>query len=102
MTWCELEIDVGGLSITCACNVVMNCIPGLISMLNFPNDLELTYQQKRILSLLYNGLTVVKIAERLELSPYTVRNHITQIYKQTGLGRVELIKALAQLNGKDT
>ncbi len=41
---------------------------------------ELTGRERQILSLIAQGLTNAAIAERLTLSPKTVRNHVSEIY----------------------
>jgi len=45
---------------------------------------DLTERQLAILALLVDGLTNNEIAERLILSPYTVRNHVSEILSKLG------------------
>lgn len=44
--------------------------------------LELTFRQQQLVSLIAKGLTNKEIASRLNLSEFTVRNHIHRILKQ--------------------
>lgn len=46
--------------------------------------MDLTVRQLEILSLLVEGLTNNEIADRLILSPYTVRNHVSEILSKLG------------------
>jgi len=45
---------------------------------------DLTDRQLEILALTVEGLTNNEIAERLILSPYTVRNHVSEILSKLG------------------
>lgn len=44
----------------------------------------LSPRQSEILALLIDGLSYKEIAARLDLSPYTVRNHLTRMMLKTG------------------
>jgi NarL family two-component system response regulator LiaR len=56
---------------------------------------DLTERQLEILALLVEGLTNTEIAERLILSPYTVRNHISEILSKLGTSTRTEAAALA-------
>jgi NarL family two-component system response regulator LiaR len=56
---------------------------------------DLTERQLEILALLVEGLTNNEIAERLILSPYTVRNHISEILSKLGTSTRTEAAALA-------
>ena len=56
---------------------------------------DLTERQVEILALLVEGLTNNEIAERLILSPYTVRNHISEILSKLGTSTRTEAAALA-------
>jgi len=66
----------------------------------WPSPLErlcevLTPRQKDVARLLYDGLPIKEIAARLKLSPKTVAEICTAIYRRTGLcGRAELVAAV--------
>jgi two-component system, NarL family, response regulator DevR len=47
----------------------------------------LTWQEKRILTLIGDGLTNRQIAERLILSDKTVKNHVTSLFDKLGMNR---------------
>ncbi len=47
-----------------------------------PSKLELTLRQQQLVALVAKGLTNKEIASRLNLSEFTVRNHIHRILKQ--------------------
>jgi NarL family two-component system response regulator LiaR len=47
---------------------------------------DLTERQLEVLALLVDGLTNNEIAERLIVSPYTVRNHVGEILSKLGTG----------------
>lgn len=58
-------------------------------------DLELTEREREIVLLLGQGLANKQIAEKLCISPATVKNHIYNIYQKTGVkSRVELVNSL--------
>lgn len=56
------------------------------------NDMGLTAQQKKIMSLLKDGLTYKAIASNMNLSYHTINQHIKNIYKKLNVSsRFELI-----------
>jgi DNA-binding CsgD family transcriptional regulator len=56
-------------------------------------DSELTRREAEILPLLLDGASNEEIGEKLHISPHTVKNHITIIYRKTGAGsRFDLLK----------
>jgi NarL family two-component system response regulator LiaR len=57
--------------------------------------MDLTVRQVEILTLMVEGLTNNEIAERLILSPYTVRNHVSEILSKLGTGTRTEAAALA-------
>ncbi len=58
-------------------------------------DSELTEREWEIVGLLGRGLANKQIADKLFISPATVKNHIYNIYQKTGVkSRVELINTL--------
>jgi DNA-binding CsgD family transcriptional regulator len=55
----------------------------------------LTARERDVAGLAAQGLTTAQIAEALFLSPYTVKDHLKQIFTKTGVaGRTELVAAL--------
>jgi DNA-binding NarL/FixJ family response regulator len=53
--------------------------------------------QKRVYEELRTGKSVADIAERLDKSPFTIRNHVKAIYKALGVNsRAELLVKNAQ------
>jgi NarL family two-component system response regulator LiaR len=60
---------------------------------------DLTERQVEILALLVEGLSNNEIAERLVLSPYTVRNHISEILSKLGTSTRTEAAALAVRQG---
>ena len=56
---------------------------------------DLTERQLEILALLVEGLTNNEIAEQLVLSPYTVRNHVSEILSKLGTSTRTEAAALA-------
>jgi DNA-binding CsgD family transcriptional regulator len=46
----------------------------------FPTGL--TPREKEVLALIATGMTNAEIAEQLFISPHTVKNHVTNIYKK--------------------
>ena len=64
---------------------------------NAPSKPDLTLRQQQLVALVAKGLTNKEIASRLNLSEFTVRNHIHRILKQVDAGSrseaVETIRA---------
>lgn len=59
---------------------------------------ELTDQQKRLLSCLTLGLPNKEIAERMQISPLTVKSHLEQLMDKTGIhSRTELAVKASRL-----
>ena len=56
---------------------------------------DLTVRQLEILTLMVEGLTNNEIADRLYLSPYTVRNHVSEILSKLGTSTRTEAAALA-------
>jgi NarL family two-component system response regulator LiaR len=56
---------------------------------------DLTERQREILALMVEGLTNNEMAERLFLSPYTVRNHVSEILSKLGTSTRTEAAALA-------
>ncbi|MGO8692948.1 MAG: helix-turn-helix transcriptional regulator [Rectinemataceae bacterium] len=60
----------------------------------FP-DLGLTEREKEIVPLIIEGLSNEDIAAKLFISPHTVKNHITNIFRKAGVAnRFELLKRM--------
>jgi DNA-binding NarL/FixJ family response regulator len=56
---------------------------------------NLTIPQQQIISLVAKGLTNKEIATQLNLSEFTIRNHIHRIMKQLGAeSRYEMVKVV--------
>jgi DNA-binding NarL/FixJ family response regulator len=60
---------------------------------------ELSEREREVLSLIAEGLTNTEIAERLVLSPNTVRNHVSHVLSKLGLSRRSEAAALAAKRG---
>jgi DNA-binding CsgD family transcriptional regulator len=59
-------------------------------------DFGLTAREREIIPLIVEGLTNEEIAERLFISPHTVKNHVTGIFRKAGVAsRFELLKLLS-------
>ena len=59
---------------------------------------ELTEQQKRLLSCLTLGMPNKEIAERMQISPLTVKSHLEQLMERTGIhSRTELAVKASRL-----
>lgn len=64
-------------------------------LLEKQNDLGLSKREREVCVLLMQGLTNQEIADRLFISPGTVKNHIYKIYEKTDVkNRVELSRLL--------
>jgi DNA-binding NarL/FixJ family response regulator len=63
--------------------------------LPLPRRADLTMRQRQLVTLVAKGLTNKEIASQLNLSEFTVRNHIHRIMKQVDVGsRREAVKAV--------
>jgi NarL family two-component system response regulator LiaR len=62
---------------------------------SFEPGSDLTVRQMEILALMVEGLTNHGIAEQLHLSPYTVRNHVSEILSKLGTSTRTEAAALA-------
>jgi len=60
---------------------------------------DLTEREREILALLAQGLSNKKIAERLEISEYTVRNHVSQVIAKLGVANRSEAAVLAVQRG---
>jgi len=61
-----------------------------------PIDLDLTNRESEIIPLLIEGLSNEDIATRLFISPHTVKNHVTNIFRKAGVAnRFELLKRIS-------
>lgn len=59
------------------------------------NDYNLTEKEKEILTLLVDGLEYKEIGAKLNISPNTVRNHITKIYRKLHVtSRMQAVKVI--------
>ncbi|MCF8461612.1 MAG: response regulator transcription factor [Flavobacteriales bacterium] len=71
--------------------------PGRRPVEAIDNDQGLTQREEEILSLLVVGLEYKEIAGKLAISPNTVRNHITKIYRKLHVtSRAHAIRLAAQ------
>ncbi len=55
---------------------------------------ELTYSERRVAVLAAAGVTNRGIAARLGITPSTVEQHLTRVYRKTGVDRAGLGAAL--------
>lgn len=56
---------------------------------------RITARESEIISLIKEGLTNKEIGDKLCISPYTVNNHIANIYDKTGVGsRIDLLNLM--------
>lgn len=63
------------------------------------DDLTLTHAERRIAELAASGLTNVRVASQLAVSPKTVEAHLARVYRKLGIrSRAELGQWLAHLN----
>jgi DNA-binding CsgD family transcriptional regulator len=85
---------IDGVVIAVVCRILIS--PRLFETLIRPAhvDYGLTQREAEILPLLLEGATNEEIGERLHISPHTVKNHVTVIYRKTGAeSRFDLLKA---------
>jgi DNA-binding CsgD family transcriptional regulator len=60
---------------------------------------SLSRREHEVLQLLVEGATTVTIADRLGISPHTVRDHLKHLYRKTGTSsRSELLGLLSRAN----
>jgi len=67
------------------CSVLFRCVsqtPGEMPLRNSASKPDLTLRQQQLVTLVAKGLTNKEIASQLNLSEFTVRNHIHKILKQ--------------------
>jgi DNA-binding NarL/FixJ family response regulator len=63
---------------------------------------EFTSREKEILDLLAEGFPSPEIAEKLEISPQTVKNYLSKIYLKLGVkNRLAAIRKLRELKGEE-
>lgn len=59
----------------------------------------ITPRERAVAADIVGGLTVRQIARRLQLSPHTVNNHLTAVYRKTAVsGRDELVASLTHVH----
>lgn len=59
------------------------------------NDIGLTERERELIPFIIDGLSNEEIGKRLFISPHTVKNHVTNIYRKTGVtNRIELLKLM--------
>lgn len=63
---------------------------------------ELTNREKEIIYHYYNSDTAVKIADKLQVSPNTVRTHIKNAYSKLGVSKREQLQDLINRNYNNT
>lgn len=62
------------------------------------NEYKLTDRETSILTLLMDGLEYKQIAQKLNLSPYTVRNNVTRIYNKLHVtSRMQAAKVMGKI-----
>jgi two-component system nitrate/nitrite response regulator NarL len=80
------------------CFTLFRCVAKMASEMPLRNSTsrpDLTLRQQQLVSLVAKGLTNKEIASRLNLSAFTVRNHIHRILKQVDVGsRGEAVEAI--------
>ena len=80
------------------CSTLFRCVAKMASEMPLRNSTskpDLTLRQQQLVSLVAKGLTNKEIACRLNLSAFTVRNHIHRILKQVDVGsRGEAVEAI--------
>jgi DNA-binding CsgD family transcriptional regulator len=73
-------------------------LSALRPLARFPAASDLSARQIEIVSRLVSGERIVEIAEGMYLSPSTVRNHLTAIYRKFGVhSQAELLAALLRV-----
>jgi DNA-binding NarL/FixJ family response regulator len=80
------------------CFTLFRCVAKMASEMPLRNSTskpDLTLRQQQLVTLVAKGLTNKEIASRLNLSAFTVRNHIHRILKQVDVGsRSEAVEAI--------
>ena len=80
------------------CFTLFRCVAKMASEMPLRNSTsrpDLTLRQQQLVTLVAKGLTNKEIASRLNLSAFTVRNHIHRILKQVDVGsRGEAVEAI--------
>ncbi|HVP20213.1 MAG TPA: helix-turn-helix transcriptional regulator, partial [Spirochaetia bacterium] len=62
-------------------------------------DFRLTLRESEILPFLLEGASNEEIGGKLHISPHTVKNHITDIFRKTGAeSRFDLLKTYKRMN----
>jgi DNA-binding NarL/FixJ family response regulator len=68
------------------------------NQLKNPNEYHLTPKEKEVLALLAEGLSYKMVADRLDISFYTVNTHVRKIYEKLHVHSVSEAVALALKN----
>ena len=90
--------DTSPVRHTSAPRVTVDPVQDLL-LYNFSHDFHLSPREKDVVRLVVEGLTSGEMADRLGISPHTVRDHIKHIYKKTGTGsRSELLGLVTRTN----
>jgi len=80
------------------CSALFNCVARMPNEKPVPNSAskpDLTLRQQQLVTLVAKGLTNKEIASHLNLSEFTVRNHIHNILKQVDAGsRSEAVQTI--------
>ena len=85
----EVSADHGSL--------VVNAVDGALLLEERPADLGLTRREREVVELVGEGLTNAQIAERLWISPGTVRRHLENAYEKLGVStRTAAVRALSR------
>ena len=65
-------------------------------LLNFQGDFGLTMREAQIAQLAADGMSSTEVGERLTISPWSVKNHLKNIYRKTGVNnRASLAQIVA-------
>jgi DNA-binding CsgD family transcriptional regulator len=85
----EVSADHGSL--------VVHAVDGALLLEERPADLGLTRREREVVELVGEGLTNAQIAERLWISPGTVRRHLENAYEKLGVStRTAAVRALSR------
>lgn len=77
-------------------------LPALETHVLLPHGSELSARQSEVVARLVDGERVPKIARSMFLSPTTVRNHLSAIYRKFGVhSQAELMAALLRTAVRD-